>query len=100
MSECKALGRSTPKVPLRAGRAPGRANGRNGKAPDHQTLSMLHSTAFSRNIRYILGKMHRNFKKRKPNLVQKWNQTWISLLEKRDPKSRNAKKLRLISFPL
>ena len=44
--------------------------------------------------------MHRNFKKRKPNLVQKWNQTWISLLEKRDPKSRNAKKLRLISFPL
>ena len=43
VSECRALGRSTPKVPLRAGRAPGRAaNGRNGKAPDHQTLSMLH----------------------------------------------------------
>ena len=42
VSECRALGRSTPKVPLRAGRAPGRAaNGRNGKAPDHQTLSML-----------------------------------------------------------
>ena len=40
--ECRALGRSTPKVPLRAGRAPGRAaNGRNG-TPDHQTLSMLH----------------------------------------------------------
>ena len=52
MSECKALGRSTPKVPLRAGRAPGRANGRNGKAPDHQTLSMLH------NLFQILSNRH------------------------------------------
>ena len=34
--------------------------------------------------------MHRNFKKRKPNLVQKWNQTWISLLEKRDPNSKQV----------
>ena len=39
MEECRALGRSTPKVPLRAGRAPGRAaNGRNGKA--HQTTKL------------------------------------------------------------
>ena len=39
VEECRALGRSTPKVPLRAGRAPGRAaNGRNGKA--HQTTKL------------------------------------------------------------
>ena len=57
MSECKALGRSTPKVPLRAGRAPGRANGRNGKAPDYQTLSMLHSLFQKHSNRHNIHKI-------------------------------------------